>query len=112
MPTSPQDAAHGSAQRNRALLAENDPQIFAALAGEEARQCAGIELIPSENYAYPEVLAALAPCLPTSTPKAIPADATTAARNTPTSSSARHALALASCSVPNTPTCSRFLARR
>ena len=59
MPTSPQDAAHGSAQRNRALLAENDPQIFAALAGEEARQCAGIELIPSENYAYPEVLAAL-----------------------------------------------------
>ena len=58
-PQDPQDAAHHSALRNRVLLAENDPQIFAALAGEEARQCAGIELIPSENYTYPEVLAAL-----------------------------------------------------
>ena len=45
--------------RNRRLLAENDPDIHAALAGEEARQSAGIELIPSENYTYPEVLAAL-----------------------------------------------------
>lgn len=43
----------------RALLKRNDPEIFAALVGEEARQAAGIELIPSENYAYPEVLAAL-----------------------------------------------------
>ena len=44
---------------NRALLAENDAEIHAALVGEEARQRAGIELIPSENYTYPEVLAAL-----------------------------------------------------
>ncbi len=44
---------------NRALLAENDPDIYAALIGEEARQASGIELIPSENYTYPEVLAAL-----------------------------------------------------
>src|SRR5690606_25919664 len=43
----------------RDLLKQNDPEIFATLAGEEARQAAGIELIPSENYTYPEVLAAL-----------------------------------------------------
>jgi glycine hydroxymethyltransferase len=44
---------------NRALLEKNDPEIYAALVGEEKRQAAGIELIPSENYTYPEVLAAL-----------------------------------------------------
>ena len=43
----------------RSLLQANDPEIHAALLGEEARQRAGIELIPSENYTYPEVLAAL-----------------------------------------------------
>ena len=44
---------------NRRLLEANDPAIFDALVGEEKRQQAGIELIPSENYTYPEVLAAL-----------------------------------------------------
>ena len=53
------DAARPSTASDRALLATNDPEIHAALTGEEARQRAGIELIPSENYAYPEVLAAL-----------------------------------------------------
>ena len=48
-----------SSRRNRLLLAESDAEIHAALVGEEARQRAGIELIPSENYTYPEVLAAL-----------------------------------------------------
>ncbi len=42
-----------------AALAENDPDVYLALQGEEARQRSGIELIPSENYTYPEVLAAL-----------------------------------------------------
>jgi glycine hydroxymethyltransferase len=41
------------------LLAETDPEVHAALCGEERRQRAGIELIASENYVYPEVLAAL-----------------------------------------------------
>ena len=50
---------HDPAHSNRALLAANDPAIHAALAGEESRQRAGVELIPSENYAYAEVLAAL-----------------------------------------------------
>ncbi|MSO64580.1 MAG: serine hydroxymethyltransferase [Alphaproteobacteria bacterium] len=44
---------------DRRLLAQNDPDIYAALIGEEKRQKAGIELIPSENYTYPEVLAVL-----------------------------------------------------
>ncbi|MGH7786785.1 MAG: serine hydroxymethyltransferase [Candidatus Binatia bacterium] len=44
---------------HREALQLADPDIFAAIAGEEGRQAAGIELIPSENYTYPEVLAAL-----------------------------------------------------
>ena len=43
----------------RALLARNDPELFEALFAEERRQAAGVEFIPSENYTYPEVLAAL-----------------------------------------------------
>jgi glycine hydroxymethyltransferase len=46
-------------ERNRELLSQNDPELFQALVGEENRQTRGIELIPSENYTYPEVLAAL-----------------------------------------------------
>ena len=44
---------------NRELLKKNDPAIYDAIIGEEQRQKRGIELIPSENYTYPEVLAAL-----------------------------------------------------
>jgi glycine hydroxymethyltransferase len=43
----------------RRQLEKFDPEIFAAITGEERRQRHGIELIPSENYTYPEVLAAL-----------------------------------------------------
>ncbi len=38
-------------------LEQSDPAIFEAILGEEDRQRRGIELIPSENYTYPEVLA-------------------------------------------------------
>jgi glycine hydroxymethyltransferase len=44
---------------HRALLARSDPEVAEAIHGEEQRQRCGIELIPSENYTYPEVLAAL-----------------------------------------------------
>src|SRR5688572_15186254 len=40
-------------------LASYDPDVFAAITGEEQRQADGIEMIPSENYTYPEVLSAL-----------------------------------------------------
>lgn len=43
----------------RIILEEQDPEVYAALIGEERRQRDGIELIPSENYTYPAVLALL-----------------------------------------------------
>jgi len=43
----------------REILKQNDPDVFETLAGEENRQRLGVELIPSENYTYPEVLAVL-----------------------------------------------------
>jgi glycine hydroxymethyltransferase len=45
-------------QKNWDLLKQNDPEVFAAIIGEEARENKGIELIPSENYTYPEVFIA------------------------------------------------------
>ena len=36
-----------------------DPDITNAVSAEERRQAEGVEMIPSENYTYPEVLAAL-----------------------------------------------------
>ena len=39
------------------LVQASDPDVYAALQGEEQRQREGIELIPSENYAFPEVYA-------------------------------------------------------
>lgn len=40
-------------------LQNSDPAIYAALRHEEQRQRDGIELIPAENYTYPEVLGLL-----------------------------------------------------
>lgn len=39
------------------LLKSSDPDIYAAMLGEERREREGIELIPSENYAFPEIYA-------------------------------------------------------
>jgi glycine hydroxymethyltransferase len=36
-------------------LQKSDPDVFNALINEEVRQSEGIELIPSENYCFPEV---------------------------------------------------------
>jgi len=44
----------------RKLIQSFDPEIYAATVAEEIRQAEGIEMIPSENYTYPEVLGALA----------------------------------------------------
>lgn len=44
---------------HRSQLVSYDPDIATAIAGEERRQIDGIEMIPAENYTYPEVLAAL-----------------------------------------------------
>lgn len=45
-------------EENWKLLSQNDPEVYQAIKGEEEREKKGIELIPSENYTYPEVLAA------------------------------------------------------
>lgn len=39
------------------LLQASDPDVYAALRGEEQRQREGLELIPSENYAFAEIYA-------------------------------------------------------
>lgn len=39
------------------LLQSSDPDVHAAVLAEEQRQREGLELIPSENYAFPEVYA-------------------------------------------------------
>ena len=44
---------------HRQALAAYDPKIERAISGEESRQVDGVEMIPSENYTYPEVLACL-----------------------------------------------------
>ena len=44
-------------QTNLELLKSSDPDVHAALLGEERRQREGLELIPSENYAFPEIYA-------------------------------------------------------
>ncbi len=46
-------------EKNRSYLQNTDSEVFDALIGEEKRQRLGIELIPSENFAFPEVLALL-----------------------------------------------------
>ncbi len=42
----------------RRVLRESDPEIYGAIELERQRQTNGIELIASENYVFPEVLAA------------------------------------------------------
>lgn len=39
------------------LLKSSDPDVYAAMLGEEQRERDGVELIPSENYAFPEIYA-------------------------------------------------------
>ncbi|MAR78916.1 MAG: serine hydroxymethyltransferase [Rhodospirillaceae bacterium] len=46
-------------EKNRSYLQNTDSEVYDALIGEEKRQKNGIELIPSENFAFPEVLALL-----------------------------------------------------
>ena len=42
----------------RAQLQFFDPDITNAVSAEERRQAEGVEMIPSENYTYPKMLAA------------------------------------------------------
>ncbi len=42
----------------RKVLRETDPEVYEAIEGERRRQWLGLELIASENYVSPAVLAA------------------------------------------------------
>ena len=92
---------------DRAQLQSFDQDIANAIRAEERRQSDGVEMIPSENYTYPEVLAALGSVLTTSIQRDIRAGAITAVRNIRTSSRTSHVIARARFSEPNTPMCSR-----
>lgn len=45
------------------ILQQADPEVFAAVAGERKRQQFGLEMIASENYTSPAVMAAQGSCL-------------------------------------------------
>src|SRR5215217_9766404 len=45
------------------LLQQADPEVFAAIRGERERQQFGLEMIASENYTSPAVMAAQGSCL-------------------------------------------------
>lgn len=51
--------ARSQMDAHRKALEAFDPEIAATLSGEEKRQTDGVEMIPSENYTYAEVLACL-----------------------------------------------------
>ena len=61
------------------LVEQTDPELFAAIQAENARQEHHIELIASENYASPAVMWAQGTPSPTHTPKVTQASATTVA---------------------------------
>ena len=89
-------------------LAEADPEVFAAIVGNElGRQRDRIELIASENIAQQGgARSHRARCSPTSTPRAIRASATTAAANTPTWSRRWPSSGPSNCSAASSPTSS------
>ncbi len=63
----------------QATTLAHDTAIFNLIEKEKERQTHGIELIASENYVSEQVMRAQAPSLPTNTPRACPANATTVA---------------------------------
>jgi hypothetical protein len=89
------------------LVQAADPDVYAALQGEEQRQRDGIELIPSENYAFAEVYATNGSVFANKYSEGYPGRAITAASGSPTASRRWQSSAPRRCSAPSTPTCSR-----
>ena len=67
------------------LIEQTDPEIFAAIQAENARQEHHIELIASENYASPAVMAAQGSQLTNKYAEGYPGTRSTVAANTSTS---------------------------
>src|SRR3954470_2465614 len=54
------------------ILQQADPEVFAAVEGERKRQQDGLEMIASENYTSPAVMAAQGSCLTNKYPEGYP----------------------------------------
>ena len=93
-------------------ITDFDPELWAALEGETRRQEEHIELIASENYTSPRVLAAQGSVLTINTPRATRASAIMAAASTWTWPSAWRSSGPRRCLEPTTPTYNRTRARR
>jgi hypothetical protein len=89
-----------------------DPELARAIANEVQRQEDHVELIASENYASPRVMAAQGSVLTNKYAEGYPASAITAAANSSTSPRTWPIERASSCSAPTTPTCSRIRVRR
>src|SRR6516162_1703345 len=88
------------------VLRQADPAVWQAIHDERLRQQDGLEMIASENYTSPAVMAAQGSVLTNKYAEGL-AGATTAAASLSTSSSASPLSESASCSERRGPTCSR-----
>src|SRR5881628_115187 len=101
--------------RTTSTLAHVDPEIAAAIAAENRRQEDHIELIASENYASPAVMAAQGSQLTNKYAEGYPGKRYYGGcRDSPrrTCSSSSPSIASRSCSAPSTRTCRPTQARR
>ena len=90
--------------RSTSTLANVDPEIAAAIAGENRRQEEHIELIASENYTSPAVMAAQGSQLTNKYAEGYPGKRYYAAASSSMSSSSSRSTASSGCSAPSTPT--------
>ena len=93
-------------------LAEVDPAVADAIAGELRREQHQIELIASENIVSKAVLEAQDRSSPTNTPRATQVGATTRVAPRPTRSRNWRSIAPSSCSAAASPTSSLTRVRR
>ena len=91
----------------------SDPDVHAALIGEEQRQRDGLELIPSENYAFPEVYATNGSVFANKYAEGYPGRRYYGGQEfTDRIEIARGRAREALCSAPSTRTCNRSAVRR
>ena len=94
-------------------LQQADPEVFAAIAGERKRQQFGLEMIASENYTSPAVMAAQGSCLTNKYAEGYPGKRYYGGCEfVDVVEQLAIDRAEASSSAPSTPTCSRTPGRR
>jgi len=98
--------------RSTSTVAAVDPEIWASITAEDARQEQHIELIASENYASPAVMAAQGSQLTNKYAEGYPGKRYYVAASSSTKCSSSRSSARSSCSAPITPTCNPTPVRR